>query len=58
MGSVFLLIIFGGSFFFWWNLVGFREIFTKEDPTPEEWEETENKSGEVMDMLFRQKGLL
>ena len=58
MGSVCLLIIFGVCFFFGWKVVTTHRIFTKEDPTPEEWEDTENKSGEVMDMLFRKKGML
>ena len=58
MGSVCLLIIFGVCFFFGWKVVTTHRIFTKEDPTPEEWEGTENKSGEVMDMLFRKKGML
>ena len=58
MWSVFLSIIIVVCFFFGWKVVTTHRIFTKEDTTPEEWEGTENKSGEVMDMLFRKKGML
>ena len=67
-GFVFSFIIYGlgivGVCFLSWKIVNTRKIFAKdfwftndEDPTPEEWEDTENQSQAVMNLHFR-KGMI